>query len=146
MTGNSPAGAWAQDIALETGFQSEGVGTLWARARIAALLDAGSRGADAGVTRRQIVETALAHHLVSPFTSLVAVDKTPVAAGSASARREEIASLRPHGQPGMAFNVLPGTATAAPALLASGAAATGLALLVAALLLIPGRPSRVRAS
>ena len=55
---------------------ASGVGALWARAKIAELMDEGTRGADAAAIRAQVVKVALEHHLVSAYTSLVAVDVT----------------------------------------------------------------------
>ena len=73
IVGNSVGGSWASELSLSGKTQSAGVGALWARARIADLLDKLRRGADKDVTRAAAVETALAHHLVSKYTSLVAV-------------------------------------------------------------------------
>jgi Ca-activated chloride channel family protein len=61
-----------------------GVGALWARARIAALMDAQRTGADPAVIRPAVVKVALEHHLVSAYTSLVAVDTTPTAVPEAA--------------------------------------------------------------
>lgn len=58
---------------------SAGVGALWARSKIASLMDELTRGADPGAIRPQVVKVALEHHLVSAYTSLVAVDVTPTA-------------------------------------------------------------------
>jgi Ca-activated chloride channel family protein len=66
-------------VALTPAAQGEarGVGALWARARIASLMDDITRGADAAAVKPQVVKVALDHHLVSAYTSLVAVDVTP---------------------------------------------------------------------
>ena len=56
-----------------------GIGVLWARAKIEALTDARKGGEPEAEARNAIVEVALAHHLVSKYTSLVAVDVTPTA-------------------------------------------------------------------
>jgi Ca-activated chloride channel family protein len=62
------------------------VGSVWARARIAELsrrqLRAGGDGAPAAAAlREQITAIALEHHLMSPYTALVAVDATRATAG-----------------------------------------------------------------
>jgi Ca-activated chloride channel family protein len=59
--------------------ESTGVGALWARAKIANLMDALRVGATLEEIRPKVIEVALAHHLVSAYTSLVAVDVTPTA-------------------------------------------------------------------
>ena len=58
---------------------SAGVGALWARSKIASLMDEVTRGGDPALFRPQVVKVALEHHLVSAYTSLVAVDMTPTA-------------------------------------------------------------------
>ncbi len=146
VVGNSLAGSWSADIALDTRYQGAGVAALWARARIGELMDARRRGGDADLLRAEVVATALEHHLVSPFTSLVAVDKTPVNLTGLAAKEEKIAALLPKGQSATAIFGLPGTATDAALLIRSGflllAAAAALALLTGA----PRRLRRVRAA
>lgn len=130
ITGNSIAGGWAADLSLKTQHDSPGVAALWARGRIADLFEKERRGADAGETRAAVVATALKHHLVSKYTSLVAVDKTPVRPAGTELNSEQVANLMPHGQSSSAVFGFPGTATAAPML-----RARGLALILAGLLL-----------
>lgn len=81
-SGNQP---WS--VALTPSFSSStsGVGALWARAKIASLMDAMRRGEDASAVRAKVVQVALEHHLVSAYTSLVAVDITPTAPGTSKA-------------------------------------------------------------
>lgn len=131
ISGDSIGGAWSRDLALDGDEQSPGVGALWARARIAALLDMARRGADVEETRTSIVKTALAHHLVSKYTSLVAVDKTPSRPAASPLLNEQVPSLMPYGQSAAAIFGFPATATNAPAM-----RLTGLAALLAALLLL----------
>jgi Ca-activated chloride channel family protein len=131
ITGNSIGGAWTSELALTGNAQSAGVGALWARARIADLLDQIRRGADKDETRHAVVETALTHHLVSKYTSLVAVDKTPVRPAGTELTSEQVANLMPYGQSGAAILGFPATATNAEVL-----RLTGLAALLAALLLM----------
>jgi Ca-activated chloride channel family protein len=131
ITGNSVGGAWTSELALDSNVQSAGVGALWARARIADLLDQLRRGANKDETRAAAVETALAHHLVSKYTSLVAVDKTPVRPAGVDLKGERVANLMPYGQSGAVIFGFPATATNAERLML-----TGLAALLAALLLM----------
>ncbi len=140
ISGDSIGGAWSRDLLLKSDLQSRGVGALWARARIAALLDLERRGADAEETRVAVVETALAHHLVSKHTSLVAVDKTPVRPAGEALTSEQVPNLMPYGQSGAAIFGFPATATNAPAM-----RLTGLAALLTALLLLatPGLRRKV---
>jgi hypothetical protein len=50
----------------------------WARTKIAELVDRHQAGANDDEIRAAVLEVALEHHLMSPYTSLVAVDVTPV--------------------------------------------------------------------
>ena len=99
--------------------------------RIAALHDDERRGADPALTRKAAVDTAIEHHLVSKYTSLVAVDKTPARAADDPLAREQVPNLLPYGQSMNAIFGFPATATDAAVL-----QRRGLALLLAALLLL----------
>jgi Ca-activated chloride channel family protein len=77
---------WLQDLALAPGGAKAvadtpalGIEKLWARRKIGALTDAEIEGKDAAAVRAEVTAVALEHHLVSQFTSLVAVDVTPTA-------------------------------------------------------------------
>ena len=141
ISGNSVAGAWATELSLDAPAPSEGVAALWARARIGALMDAERRGGSPAESRAGIVETALAHHLVSKYTSLVAVDKTPVRPADDPLSSEQVPNLLPYGQSMNAIFGFPATATGAPALRVMGAAWLLAALLLLALM----RTTRPRA-
>jgi len=129
IAGNSVAGSWTADVPLRTDAGSPGVAALWARARIAGLLDEGRRGADEAGIRDKIVATALRHHLVSRHTSLVAVDKTPARPGGEPLAQQSVPNLGARGQVLAAF---PTTATGAPASRLFGYGALLFALLLLA--------------
>lgn len=113
--------AWRQQASLQQGAQSSGLHALWARQRIASWLDARVSGSDEATIRRHVVQLGLAHQLVSPFTSLVAVDKTPRRSAEASLRRHELAVRLPAGWSARkVFGQLPMTATPAPLLAVAG--------------------------
>ena len=59
------------------GASGERDGKLWARNKIAALEESRVRGFDSAYVDSQVLDVALAHHLTSRLTSLVAVDVTP---------------------------------------------------------------------
>ncbi|MEE9551983.1 MAG: hypothetical protein V3V89_02955, partial [Gammaproteobacteria bacterium] len=72
------AGApWNATLKLTGGQDNSGIAVLWARKKIAGLMNQHHRNDQIKDTRRKIIETALKHHLVSKYTSLVAVDITP---------------------------------------------------------------------
>ena len=131
VSGNSVTGAWSKVLTFDMSQHSDGIAALWARARIAELMDSERRGGDAGQVRDAIVETALTHHLVSKYTSLVAVDKTPARPAGDPLTSEQLANLMPYGQSTNAIFGFPATATDAPM-----QRLIGFALLLAATLLI----------
>ena len=112
IRGFSAHGAWDAELPVTSGAEHAGVGALWARARIEDLTDQERRGGDAERIRASITETALAHHLVSKHTSLIAIDKTPTRTANAKLSREQVPNLLPYGQSTTAIFGFPATATA----------------------------------
>ena len=144
ISGNFVTGGWSKNLSLQSPEKSEGVGALWARARLAELMEKERRGGNAAELRAAIVETALAHHLVSKYTSLVAVDKTPARPAGDALLSEQVPNLMPYGQSMNAIFGFPATATNAPMLRMTGAACLLLALLLIAALQVGRRTHRVR--
>jgi Ca-activated chloride channel family protein len=134
ITGTSTMGDWGVDLPIASEQDNGGIAAMWARARIEHLLDLERLGEDAGKVRVAVIETALDHQLVSRYTSLVAVDKTPVRPESESLESEQVPNLLPYGQDHNAIFGFPATATGWPAHVA-----TGLVLLLLAALLMLGR-------
>ncbi len=135
LRGNEP---WSVALALAPAARGHGVGALWARAKIATLMDDITRGADAAAIRPQVVEVALTHHLVSAYTSLVAVDTTPTAVGPATTALVPAALPRGWGGDGA---LLPQTDTPAALQVLLGLLALGAAALVAVLGRLQRAPS-----
>ncbi len=77
VSGQIAGNIWSSSLKLDGGQNRKGISTLWARNKIAALMRH-KRDAEFDSIKQTIIETALKHHLVSKFTSLVAVDVTPV--------------------------------------------------------------------
>ena len=132
VSGTSPAGHWAVDLVLAPEQENAGVAAVWARARIEHLLDRERQGDAPEAMRAAVIETALEHHLVSRYTSLVAVDKTPVRLEGSALDNEQVPNLLPYGQSARAIFGFPSTATGWSTRLAIGG---GILLLVATLLL-----------
>jgi len=122
ISGNSVTGGWSTELALDGTAGSEGVAALWGRARIGELMDMERRGGNPEEMRAGILETALSHHLVSKYTSLIAVDKTPVRPAGDPLSSEQVPNLMPYGQTTNAIFGFPATATNAPALRVMGLA------------------------
>ena len=116
VSGNSVDGGWTVDLPVSMASESAGIAALWARARIGELMNVERRSSDPEDVRSAIVETALAHHLVSKYTSLVAVDKTPVRPSNDPLKSEQVPNLMPYGQSTNAIFGFPATATDAPTL------------------------------
>jgi len=113
VRGNSLLGGWDAELAQHAGKSHPGIAALWARARIEDLMDRRRRGAAEDDVRADVVATALAHHLVSRYTSLVAVDKTPARPAGAGLARDQVPNLLPYGQSMNAIFGFPATATPA---------------------------------
>ncbi|HSN21562.1 MAG TPA: marine proteobacterial sortase target protein [Usitatibacter sp.] len=122
-SGNQP---WSVALTPSSSPTASGVGALWARAKIASLMDAMRRSGDAQALRSQVVQVALEHHLVSAYTSLVAVDVTPTASGPSKTMR--VASALPRGSDAGA---IPQTDTPATLQLLLGLLALAAAAIVA---------------
>jgi Ca-activated chloride channel family protein len=88
---------WQTDAHFQAANGSENLATLWARRKIEALEDALMFGADPEAIREQITEIALNYGLLTRYTSLVAVDKTPVRPENEGLARAEIPGLLPAG-------------------------------------------------
>ncbi len=104
---------WEVRVPLAPGPPERGIGVLWARSKIAALMNSLATGAEPDAVRGAVLAVALEHHLVSKYTSLVAVDVTPSRPEREALRRSAVPSNRPAG---WSAGVLPRTATPAPLL------------------------------
>jgi len=88
---------WFQD-SVTLGVASDrqrGPATRWARARVESLLDSLHEGAVPETVRSDVIELAMAFKLVTPYTSLVAVEEVPSGAGPLSTAR--LGQALPHG-------------------------------------------------
>ncbi len=94
--------------------QHRGVATLWARQKISALLDELVAGRDESEVRAAVLPVALAHQLLSPYTSFVAVEEQRSRPGKESLDSEALANSQPRGQSPQTF-AFPRTATTGPA-------------------------------
>ncbi len=127
MVGNKP---WTTAVTLSEQDQREGLSVYWARQKIAALMDQQRYGQDEAATRQAVLDVALQHHLVSTYTSLVAVDVTPVRQADQLLQTHAMKTNLPDGQDYQAIFGLPQTATSGQLQIL-----TGLAALLAAWLM-----------
>ncbi len=113
--------AWHQQVRLEGGANSAGVHVLWARQQIADWMALRTLQADSETARAAIVDLALEHHLVSAYTSLVAVDRTLVRLEEDALHTKPVPTHLPKGwSSAHVFGSLPQTATLSPVFLLSG--------------------------
>jgi len=125
LTGNYQ---WFDNVAIEPG-HSPGVGSIWARRKIEALLDRRLEGESEEAIRPAVLDVALGHGMLSPYTSLVAVDRTPELTRAAALRREAIGNMLPAGSDyGAIYGRLPLTATHSRLLQFLGVMLAGLML------------------
>ena len=69
--------SWNTQLSMQGDGQSNGISRLWARNQVEELTDSLMLGGDYEMLKDQIIALGLKHHLVTEFTALVAVDKTP---------------------------------------------------------------------
>ncbi len=119
VAGLAPDGKrWERRLDLRQSAGGLGLHRRWARAKIDGLLDRASvRGEQPDEER--IIRLAMAHNLMSPFTSFVAVDSTPVRSGDSPLLADSVPTLLPAGtSAGMVR--YPQTATVSPLLIVLG--------------------------
>jgi Ca-activated chloride channel homolog len=136
LSGRSGGGAWTRQLPLRVVSDRSGIAKLWARERIAQLTRQKNLGGDATEAESQIVSLALQHHLVSDYTSLVAVDDTPVRPVGTDAQQVQVPVSAPRGTPWAGTTGFAKTATPAPLLLLIGLTMLGIAFAIR----IPLRP------
>jgi Ca-activated chloride channel family protein len=101
---------WEQQTQPRPGNGSDTLATLWARSKIESLEDSRLFGTDPQWIRERVTDIALDYQLLTAYTSLVAVDKTPARPVNEHLRRDNVPSLVPAGSSGNATGF---TATAA---------------------------------
>ncbi|MEE4173623.1 MAG: marine proteobacterial sortase target protein [Xanthomonadales bacterium] len=89
--------AWTYDAWPRLQDGSDMLATLWAREKVESLQAGMMFGADSDQARQDIVQVALAHDLLTPWTSLVAVDRTPARPAGEGLARANLPSLLPAG-------------------------------------------------
>lgn len=102
VSGESAGLPWRRELVL--GSPSEGKQTAvpllaqrFGRAKIAFLEDEAYRAGDSEKSRAEILPVALKYQLMSRYTSLVAVDKTPTRSEAQAAQEKAVANAMPAG-------------------------------------------------
>ncbi|RLA46251.1 MAG: marine proteobacterial sortase target protein [Gammaproteobacteria bacterium] len=118
--GEINARAWTVRLQLGSGAGSatatghKGVASLWARHKIAGLLDEKLAGRDEDAVRADVLPVALRHQLLSPYTSFVAVEEVISRPQGEGLDSKPVPNTRPHGQSPQGY-AYPRTATTGPA-------------------------------
>ncbi|MEJ2385112.1 MAG: VIT domain-containing protein [Xanthomonadales bacterium] len=88
---------WETAARVATTAGSDAIATLWARHKIEALEDGRLFGADADAVRHDVLDIALEFGLLTRYTALVAVDRTPARPADAALVTREVPNLLPAG-------------------------------------------------
>ena len=116
VSGQRAGAVWQERIGVTTAATRPGIATLWARKQIRTLMDSLSAGADKEEVRQKVLDIALTHHLVSRYTSLVAVEQQSSRPGTEKLQQSALKTNMPKGW--QANKIFAGTArTATPAAL-----------------------------
>jgi Ca-activated chloride channel family protein len=130
LAGWGPAGPVETTLAIAPDApRGSGIAARWARARIESLFDASTGGAVGDTARTEIVSLAKDLHLVTRFTSLVAIEETPTAAGG-PAVAARVPAVLPDGA---SLGLLPATGTSEPLLRLCGLVCAGAGVVLLAL-------------
>lgn len=127
LQGQLGARAWSTPVPIADASFRSGLSVYWARKKITALMDGAFTGSPEEEIRKAVVEVALGHHLVSKYTSLVAVDVTPARPTDKPLQERTLGTNVAHGQDYQAIMGLPATATPAPLHILIGAGSLMLA-------------------
>jgi Ca-activated chloride channel family protein len=97
LQGEMRGRAWQTSLQLRADESRQGIAALWARHKIASLMDHQVQHGKSNEVRQEVVRVALQHQLVSRFTSLVAVDPQPSRAAEDRSGKTAIANNLPAG-------------------------------------------------
>jgi Ca-activated chloride channel family protein len=100
VSGVRDGAAWQDSFPAAVKLKGAGIDKLWARRKIQGLMDSLDTGADQVEVRRAVVELGLRHHLITDYTSLVAVDEVATAPGGVEPVRKVIPVNPPPQPPG----------------------------------------------
>jgi Ca-activated chloride channel family protein len=97
LSGERDGRPWEAHIALARNTPAGGMGSLWAREKVSALMASLREGAPQDEVRTRVIELASAHRLVTRYTSFVAVDKTPARPSDEMLKSAALPTLLPEG-------------------------------------------------
>ncbi len=126
ITGKQAGTMWETTQSLLDAKSRRGIAIHWARQTIAQLMYQQTQNKDKAMLRQSILDLALKHHLVSRYTSLVAVDVTPARPDAQPLHTHALNTNLPHGMQYEAIFGWPQTATPATLYLIFGSLMLGI--------------------
>ncbi len=75
LSGDTADLPWYQQIIIDDSQAAQGVSSLWARNKIEDLLDGLVVGNDKEQVKQEVITTSIAHQIISPYTSFIAIEK-----------------------------------------------------------------------
>ena len=97
LKGRRGADDFTLDLPLRGGAKESGVARLWARRQVDSLMASLHEGVPMEDVEQSVARLGLRHHIVTRFTSLVAVDVTPTAPVDAELETRPVPTLLPKG-------------------------------------------------
>ncbi len=113
IKGKSNENNWSTTLPITNGGEETGLNVLWANNKVQSLSQRVSHGEDPNKIKQAITEIGLNHHIVTKYTSLVAVDVTPSKPNDLTSKSKAIAVKKPYGWNMNAPGNLPQGATSA---------------------------------
>ncbi len=126
ITGKQAGRHWETTQSLLDTAPRKGITVNWARQKISQLMDRGAQQKDKTLLRASVLDIALKHHLVSQYTSLVAVDVTPARSDGQTLYTHGLKTNLPHGMEYETIFGWPKTATPATLYLVLGSLMLGM--------------------
>lgn len=88
---------WKTTLSVSSLQKHQGIASIWAREKIESLLDQQRRSRAKDSLRQGILETALSHQLLSPYTSFVAVEEIISRPKDQALKKDHVANRLPAG-------------------------------------------------
>jgi len=114
VKGTAGTNNWKTTHSWHEAIERRGMATYWARQKLSVLLDNEVGRQETSPIRQEIINVAMAHHLVSRYTSLVAVEVTPARPSDQTLSPHTIKTNLPNGQDYTAIFGLSAGATPGP--------------------------------
>ncbi|GKS58283.1 marine proteobacterial sortase target protein [Nitrospira sp.] len=129
LIGRAGSQAWSLPVSFAHVSAQSGLSVNWARQKISALMDGAFKGEAEDTIRKAVIDVAQSHHLVSKYTSLVAVDVTAARPTDTSTAEQDHKAPMASAENQIAVAELPHTATSARVQVLIGLAALLLSAL-----------------